>query len=56
MLTIHADARWELERGTLYDVTHLPCRAARYAPITLTASPADARLKDFPVTTLNPKP
>jgi hypothetical protein len=30
-LTIHADERWELADGaTLYDVTHLPCRAARY--------------------------
>ena len=32
-LTIHADERWELADGaTLYDVTHLPCRAARYTP------------------------
>ena len=35
-LTIHppdsdGDSRWELDSGaTLYDVTHLPCRAARY--------------------------
>ena len=30
-LTVHADGRWELADGaTLYDVTHLPCRAARY--------------------------
>src|SRR5262245_556594 len=27
----HGDSRWELgENATLYDVTHLPCRAARY--------------------------
>ena len=38
MLTIHppdgnGDSRWELDdRATLHDVTHLPCRAARYTP------------------------
>ncbi|MCY7308073.1 MAG: hypothetical protein LH632_18450 [Rhodoferax sp.] len=37
-LTIHpvdgnGDSRWELgDRATLYDVTHLGCRAARYTP------------------------
>ena len=30
----------------LYDVTHLPCRAARYTG----GSPASARQSDFPVT------
>jgi hypothetical protein len=36
VLTIHppdrnGDSRWELDdHATLYDVTHLPCRAARY--------------------------
>ena len=37
-LTISADGSWSLEKGTLYDVTHLPCRAARYAG----ATPANA--------------
>ena len=32
VLTVHADGRWELAKGTLYDVTHLPCRSARYTP------------------------
>jgi hypothetical protein len=37
-LTIHppdknGDQRWELsEKATLYDVTHLACRSARYTP------------------------
>lgn len=40
ILTIHAPdqkgiSRWELDKGaTLYDVTHLPCRAARYTPLS----------------------
>ena len=57
VLTIHSDdingdRRWELaENATLYDVTHLPCRAARY---TTTASgracsPENARKAAFPV-------
>ena len=30
-LTVHADGKWELADGaTLYAVTHLPCRTARY--------------------------
>ena len=32
VLTVHKDGRWELDKGTLYDVTHLPCRSARYTP------------------------
>jgi hypothetical protein len=38
VLTIHpadknGDRRWELDNGaTLYDVTHLACRSARYTP------------------------
>lgn len=58
VLTVHpadaaGDRRWELANGaTLYDVTHLRCRSARY---TSTAgggscSPARARQSDFPVT------
>ena len=30
VLTVHDDGKWELVKGTLYDVTHLPCRSARY--------------------------
>ena len=44
--------RWELADGAkLYDVTHLPCRSARYtASNGATCSPAKARAADFPVT------
>ncbi|MFO0701061.1 MAG: hypothetical protein U0236_17705 [Nitrospira sp.] len=32
----HGDRRWELDQGaTLYDVTHLACRSARYTPVTV---------------------
>ena len=37
--------RWKLDEGKLFDVTHLPCRAARYRG----ASPSQANPKDFPV-------
>jgi len=30
VLTVFDDGRWELAKGSLYDVTHLPCRSARY--------------------------
>jgi len=70
MLTIHPmDAkgvqRWELGNGaTLYDVTHLPCRTARYTPLTgndtgnavAACSPASADFGDFPVTPGGPMP
>ena len=46
VLTIDEAGGWKLDQGTLYDVTHLPCRAARYAG----GSPASANLADFPVT------
>ena len=36
--------------AVLYDITHLPCRAARYTPVTEAGSPANAKLTDFPVT------
>jgi hypothetical protein len=57
MLTVHpADAngvmRWQLGNGAkLYDVTHLPCRSARYTSATggATCSPASARRSEFPV-------
>jgi hypothetical protein len=46
VLTIASDGSWSLAKGCLYDVTHLPCRAARYKG----GSPANARPTDFPVT------
>jgi len=44
--------RWALADGAkLYDVTHLPCRSARYtpAPGATACSPAQASQADFPV-------
>lgn len=57
VLTIHpadsqGDRRWELDSGaTLYDVTHLACRSARYTPATAAGlcSPANAKQSAFPV-------
>jgi hypothetical protein len=48
-LTVDGDGSWKLDEGTLYDVTHLPCRSARYTPTLASASPTNARLSDFPV-------
>jgi len=51
--------RWELDDGaTLYDVTHLPCRSARYTPATSNSacSPAKAQKAAFPVTPGGPMP
>lgn len=49
-LTVLIDGRWELDEGRLCDVTHLPCRSARYKPVVEgSGSPANARLADFPV-------
>jgi hypothetical protein len=66
MLTIHpldekGNQRWELGNGaTLYDVTHLPCRTARYTPLdgsdVAACSPASAKTVDFPVTPGGPMP
>ncbi|MEM7019986.1 MAG: hypothetical protein AAF512_21935 [Pseudomonadota bacterium] len=58
MLTIYppdenGDMRWELDNGaTIYDVTHLECRSARYKPAEgkRSCSPASAPAKLFPVT------
>ena len=51
VLTIAEDGQWTLDGGAkLYDVTHLPCRAARYKPQKDGASPANANPRDFPVT------
>eukprot|EP01006_Ploeotia_vitrea_P004847 TRINITY_DN115562_c0_g1_i1.p1 TRINITY_DN115562_c0_g1~~TRINITY_DN115562_c0_g1_i1.p1 ORF type:complete len:175 (+),score=15.24 TRINITY_DN115562_c0_g1_i1:30-554(+) len=45
-LKVDNDGHWELGDGAkLHDVTHLPCRSARYSG----GSPADANLADFPV-------
>jgi hypothetical protein len=57
VLTIHpkdknGNQRWELADGaTLYDVTHLACRSARYTPATgnKPCSPANVRATGFPV-------
>jgi hypothetical protein len=56
-LTVHAadsngNRRWELADGaTLYDVTHLGCRSARYTPAAgnNSCSPAKAQQSSFPV-------
>ena len=58
VLTIHpidngGTQRWELDDGaTLYDVTHLACRSARYTPVASadSCSPARARKSAFRVT------
>jgi hypothetical protein len=46
-LTVRENGTWELEKGTLYDVTHLPCRSAAYRGEL--CKPQSANLKDFPV-------
>jgi hypothetical protein len=49
-LTILSDGSWKLGDGaSLHDVTHLPCRAARYTPVSSDASPASADATLFPV-------
>ncbi len=57
ILTIHpadddGNRRWELANGAmLYDVTHLPCRSARYTPASAseTCTPETAQMTSFPV-------
>lgn len=57
VLTVHPKDQdgvqhWELDNGaTLYDVTHLRCRSARYTPAagSESCSPAKARQSAFPV-------
>ena len=64
VLTVHPEdddggQRWELDDGAkLYDVTHLPCRSARYTPMTgnNSCSPAKAQQAAFPVTPGGPMP
>lgn len=58
VLTVHPTGkdgkqRWELAEGaTLYDVTHLGCRAGRYTPAKAggSCSPASVQAGGFPVT------
>jgi len=57
VLTVHpkdknGNQQWELAAGaTLYDVTHLGCRSARYTPekAANACSPANAPTKGIPV-------
>jgi len=64
VLTVHpvdedGAQRWELDNGAkLYDVTHLPCRSARYTPATGngSCSPAKAQTSAFPVAPGAPMP
>jgi hypothetical protein len=57
VLTVHPKDQdgvqhWELDNGaTLYDITHLRCRSARYTPAagSQSCSPAKARQSAFPV-------
>ena len=53
-LTVRSDGSWELDdQHTLFEVTHLPCRSARYQPLQDTSasasSPLMANLANFPV-------
>ncbi len=64
ILTVHpkgADGvqHWKLDNGaTLYDVTHLRCRSARYTPAAgaNSCSPAKAQMSSFPVAPGGPMP
>jgi len=63
VLTVHpmetdGTQRWELADGaTIYDVTHLRCRSARYTPASSGAcSPASAQRSAFPVSPGAPMP
>jgi hypothetical protein len=55
VLTIHPKdekgaSRWELADGAkLYDVTHLPCRSARYTSPDGACAPGKEALSQFPV-------
>jgi len=55
----NGEQRWALGHGaTLYDVTHLPCRSARYTPAANghDCSPTKAQQAAFPVTPGAPMP
>ena len=51
VLEIGEGGKWSLEKGELFDVTHLPCRSARYTPQggVGSGSPLTAKESDFPV-------
>jgi hypothetical protein len=50
VLTVQADGRWQLSKGTLYDVTHLPCRTGVYTPETEgSCKPLESMQSKFPV-------
>ena len=51
VLDVKEGGEWSLEKGTLFDVTHLPCRSARYTPKdgVGNGSPLTAKEIDFPV-------
>ena len=52
VLTVEPDGRWELDKkAVLYDVTHLPCRSARYIVNSSDGGfePQAADLRQFPV-------
>jgi len=55
ILTVEPSGAWQLADGAkLYDVTHLPCRSARYTGDSCSA--AKAKQSDFPVTPGGPMP
>jgi len=54
ILTVEPSGAWKLDDGKLYDVTHLPCRSARYTGSSCT--PESAKQSDFPVTPGGPMP
>jgi hypothetical protein len=63
VLTVHprdkdGNQRWELsDRATLYDVTHLACRSARYTPTSPNScSPEKAPQSEFRVAPGRPMP
>ena len=64
VLTVHpaddnGDSRWELDHGaSIYDVTHLRCRSARYTPVSedSACSPEQAPRDVFRVTPGEPMP
>mmetsp|Transcript_41013 Transcript_41013/g.46588 ORF Transcript_41013/g.46588 Transcript_41013/m.46588 type:complete len:253 (+) Transcript_41013:94-852(+) len=49
ILTVFENGRWELAKGSLYDVTHLPCRSARYTSSGNSCLPQNANKNQFPV-------
>ena len=56
VLTVEPNGAWKLDRGTLHDVTHLPCRSARYTGATTDFTPSSADFAQFPVRPGGPMP